>query len=505
MNSTLSARNVLVISEPSPWVPAAGQPLEKCVLEVERAGSLEEVRARTPRQWDVVAFRVESLGSVSPAEALVALREIAPEATFLPVTGVPDPREALLYLKQGAFEYLEEPLDAEDFLRALADAIENRDAFREILDLNRALESQKEQLLTEKQELEQKNRELEAVSRLARALASTLDIGEILDQLIGCIRDTFGFGSIVVGLMDQSKVREEAKVGLQEQSTVSEDALSRMQWELRDGRRLPWIRAVLQEGRTLHVEDPATHPQTRDTPLAEIHRNPFVKLPMVASGQIVGSITAEDPKLGGPAAEKELGILGIFADTAAMAVENARLYQTMRELSVRDELTGLYNRRHLLERLEAEWNHAQRHDMPLALLMLDIDYFKHLNDKNDHLTGDAALRKLAAALLRNTRGIDTVARYGGEEFVILLPRATGKNAGTVAEKLRRVVETTQFEGEEVVPGGTLTVSVGAAAYPEDASTPGDLMKRADWALYQAKSGGRNRVYVVDSATQVEAG
>ncbi len=506
MSPSLPVRNLLLVSGPASWVPARRVTLENCVLEVERVASLADVRAATPVvDWDVVAFQVACLSPLTPDEALVALRKIAPEATFLPVTDVPDPREALVYLKQGAFEYLEEPLAPGEFLRALSEAIQNRDTFREILELNRTLESQKEQLLNEKQELERKNRELEAVSSLARALASTLDLGEVLNHLTRSIHRIFGFERIVVGLVDQVGSREEAKAGLEADGAVPAETLRRMQWSLQDGRRHPWIRTVFQEGRTLCVTDPSQDPETRDTPLAELHRNPFVKLPMVAGGMIVGTITAEDPRIQGPAAEEELAILRIFADTAAMAVENARLYQSMKELSVRDELTGLYNRRHLLRQLEAEWNHAQRHEMPLALLMIDIDHFKRMNDGNDHITGDAALRKLAAALLRNTRGIDTVARYGGEEFVILLPRASRQNARAVAEKLRRVVEDTSFVGEEVVPAGTLTVSVGAAAYPEDATAPNELLERADWALYQAKARGRNRVCVGEQEGRVEAG
>jgi diguanylate cyclase (GGDEF)-like protein len=214
---------------------------------------------------------------------------------------------------------------------------------------------------------------------------------------------------------------------------------------------------------------------------------------MAARGHIVGSITIDNPASGRGIESEELEVLGIFADSGAMAVENARLYQTMKELSVRDELTGLFNRRHFLRQLEAEWNHADRHRMPVTLLMVDVDHFKSFNDLNDHLAGDAALRRVAELLIRNTRGIDTVARYGGEEFVVILPQTSKKNAGIVADKLRSAVANAAVEGEDVLPGGRLTVSVGLAAFPGDAATPHELVERADWALYQAKAAGRNRV------------
>lgn len=484
---------LLVLSGPAPWIPSSGTGIGPGVLEVVRADALE--RPAQPEEaggWDVVAFRVEALAERDPASALHALRSFAPEATFLPVATSPDPREALAYLKQGAFEYLEEPLEPAEFLRALGEAIENRETFREILELNRTLEAQAEQLRHEKGELERKNRDLQAVSQLARALASTLDLEEILDQLARCVVETLPGSRVSVGLMDREEPRQRVKLWVPRQR-VAGHASQPLEWPLQDRAGEDWSRTVLVEGKPLRVEDPRTDPRTAGSPLAELHPGPFVKVPMVARGRVVGALTVEDVGNGTPAGGRDLDVLKVFADTAAMAVENAHLYQTMRELSVRDELTGLYNRRHLRQQLDAEWGHAERYNMPLALLMLDIDHFKQLNDGNDHLTGDAALRKVAALLLRNTRGIDTVARYGGEEFVVLLPRATRANAQIVAEKLRRVLQEAQFEGEAALPRGTLTVSLGAAAYPEDASSAEELLERADAALYRAKQSGRNRV------------
>ncbi len=496
---TPPVRKLLVLSSPASWIPAPGTRVGAWVLDVERADRPEQTPSPgEAAEWDVVAFRVEELTERDPADALRALRALAPEATFLPVAVTPDPREALAYLKHGAFEYLEEPLAREEFLRALGEAIENRETFREILELNRNLEAQAEQLRHEKGELERKNRDLQAVSQLARALASTLDLDEILGQLARCVGESLPRSRISVGLLDRDRSKAQVKLWVP-QGEDREPEKREMTWSLQDRPRSAWSRAVLLEGETLRVADPRRDPRTEGTPLAELHSGPLVNVPMVARGRIVGAISVESPDPGTPLGDRDLDVLKVFADTAAMAVENARLYQTMCELSVRDELTGLYNRRHLSQQLEAEWGHAERYGMPLALLMVDIDHFKKLNDGNDHLTGDAALRKVATLLLRNTRGIDTVARYGGEEFVVLLPRATRASARLVAEKLRRVLEEADFAGEAVLPQGTLTVSLGAAAYPEDASTPEELLERADAALYRAKDKGRNRVEVWEEA------
>jgi len=503
MTETRHARNLLVVSEPSPWIPDSGSTIAGGPLAVERAGSLKEAgRLGAGRGWDVVAFHVEGLRPLGPERALAALREIAPDATFLPVTFAANAQEAVFYLKHGAFEYLEEPLGAEDFLRALGEAIENRETFQEILDLNQTLESQKEQLLKEKSELERKNRELEAVSRLARALASTLDLGEILAQLAREVKQTFLYRRVIVGLVDRTGAWEDTREDLADEGATPAPPYPR--WSMREARRQPWIRQVFREGRILRVDAPTEDELVRGTPLDGLHENPFVKVPLAAGNRVVGTITAETRTPGETVSAEDLATLAILADTAAVAVENARLYETMVDLSVRDELTGLFNRRHFLQQLAAECTQADRHGSPLSLLMLDIDHFKQLNDGNDHLTGDEALRRLAGALLKNTRGIDTVARYGGEEFVVLLPRTPRPSALIVAEKLRRVIEKTLFEGEEVLPGGTLTVSIGLASCPEDSTEPQDLLERADWALYQAKDGGRNQVCCWEAEARAES-
>ncbi|GAB4265601.1 MAG: hypothetical protein Kow0092_18040 [Deferrisomatales bacterium] len=493
MSSPPAPWALLVIAGPASWLPDRGCRIRGRPLHVHRAASLEAARSApaTPSAWDVVAFRTDLADTHSPEQTLAALRQIAPEATLLPVTSRPEPREALTYLKHGAFEYLEEPLAPEEFLRALAEALDNRQAFREIVELNQALERQKAELVREKEELQRKNRELDAVARLARAMASSLDVEQVAHDLARCVRDTLGFERVAVGTLDPATRSEQVRGVAEPAGGPARPELAATRWLLDEAERHPWIRTVYQEGRPLRVDAPDRHPQVQGTPLGALHREPFVKLPLVAQGRIVGSLTAE----GRIATDEELAVLGVFADTAAIALENARLYQTMRELSLRDELTGLYNRRHLLRQLEAECVDARRHGLPLSVLMIDIDHFKQLNDGNDHLTGDAALRQLAELLLQNTRGIDTAARYGGEEFMVVLPRTPLRASAIVGEKLRRLVERTAFAGEAAVPGGRLTISLGAAALSEQAQDPRTLIERADRALYRAKSAGRNRVWV----------
>ena len=171
----------------------------------------------------------------------------------------------------------------------------------------------------------------------------------------------------------------------------------------------------------------------------------------------------------------------------------AAYQKRMFEAAVKDALTGAYNRRHFHERIETELAFARRHDTPLALLMIDIDFFKQVNDDHGHVVGDKFLQALSRRLRAIVRTEDLLARYGGEEFAILT-RIDGAGAHAFAERVRNEVGAKRFAAHGVeLP---MTVSVGVAVYPEvGADTPKKLVEAADQALYRAKKAGRNKVEV----------
>jgi diguanylate cyclase (GGDEF)-like protein len=197
----------------------------------------------------------------------------------------------------------------------------------------------------------------------------------------------------------------------------------------------------------------------------------------------------------------ETKFLTTLAQQAAMAVANAKLYQEKLKLSVTDALTGLANRRKLESRLEQELDRAHRFDLLTSVLMVDIDHFKQYNDINGHLLGDRVLEKLAGLLESNTRKVDLVARFGGEEFVVLLPGQDKQTALVIAEKLRAAVERSHFPRMATQPTGHMSITIGVAAYPEDAQTPQELIDACDLALYAAKRSGRNRVILYEKGMQ----
>jgi diguanylate cyclase (GGDEF)-like protein len=174
---------------------------------------------------------------------------------------------------------------------------------------------------------------------------------------------------------------------------------------------------------------------------------------------------------------------------------NQRLQQVnekLAELSMTDGLTGAFNRLYFQKRIGYEFQRMQRYRNPLALLMLDLDRFKRLNDTHGHLFGDFVLRHTAEIIRRSIRGVDIAARYGGEEFAVLCPETNLPQAQIVAERIRSNVERAQFRLEDVQ--ASVTVSVGYAVCPHDTiGTPEALIERADQGLYRAKETGRNRV------------
>lgn len=167
-------------------------------------------------------------------------------------------------------------------------------------------------------------------------------------------------------------------------------------------------------------------------------------------------------------------------------------------MSKTDDLTGLLNRRQLMSLLDAELKRARRYQSSVALVMIDLDYFKKINDERGHLTGDRVLIAVSAAMDHAVRDTDVVARYGGEEFVLLLPNTDRDGARELAERCRELIASTRVADERGLV--TVTASLGIAAFPADTAdpTPDDLLAAADAALYRAKEAGRNQVVLAET-------
>lgn len=218
----------------------------------------------------------------------------------------------------------------------------------------------------------------------------------------------------------------------------------------------------------------------------------YLCIPIMAQGEALGILHFQATDQAPSLADAELSFRTTFAGQVGLSVANIRLREALRTQSIRDPLTGLYNRRYLTEMLDREIRRAVRAEQPLGVLMLDLDHFKKFNDTYGHDAGDTVLRETASLLTKSIRVEDIVCRFGGEEFVVILPTADLNVAHARAERIRSRLHELAIlhQGQSL---GPVTASVGAAVLPMHGTSPKQLLEAADAALYRAKKEGRDRV------------
>ncbi|NHC12351.1 GGDEF domain-containing protein [Motilibacter deserti] len=334
-------------------------------------------------------------------------------------------------------------------------------------------------------ELRRRTYDLDALAALSLRLERSVSAPAAAQALVDGVVETFGFPRAVLLAAPSGSLNPVATHGTDEATDAAGSP---------DEDRL--VARTMRERRTLRVAqlDAAEEPW-----LAEVldgARN-VLAFPLVAEDAPLGVLVVEQaglrapggrPRPGGRVERRVVDTVERFASMAALALSGAWLLERVTALATTDALTGVANRRSFDEALERELSRASRSGAPFALALLDIDFFKRLNDTYGHQTGDVALQRVAAAVAGAVRGSDVVARYGGEEFAVVMPATGLEDAAMVAERVRAAVQAIEAEPH-------VTVSVGVAAYPEAARTAPVLLAAADAALYASKEGGRNRVSV----------
>jgi diguanylate cyclase (GGDEF)-like protein len=230
----------------------------------------------------------------------------------------------------------------------------------------------------------------------------------------------------------------------------------------------------------------------------------YLCIPLLAQGEALGILHLRTTADGAAAKNASLlftdsgrRLANAVGEQIALAIANLRLRETLRQQSIRDGLTGLFNRRYLEESLEREIRRAARSQRPLAVLMIDLDHFKRFNDTFGHDAGDALLRELGSLLQSQVRGSDIACRYGGEEFAVILPDAPLAAAQDRADVIRKSAKHIDLKhhGQAL---GAITLSIGVSVFPDHGDAPFSLLRAADQALYRAKAAGRDRVVLAET-------
>jgi diguanylate cyclase (GGDEF)-like protein len=254
---------------------------------------------------------------------------------------------------------------------------------------------------------------------------------------------------------------------------------------------------VFETRAAMLVEDVAAVPGLH-APRMRYRTKAFLAVPIAAGGEVLGVLSIADRADGGVYTAEDLAIVQGLVTPAALALARERQRRQAREYAraaTVDPVSGLYNRRYFQTRLDQELHRMRRTGAPLALLMIDIDNFKHVNDEFGHVAGDALIADIGEILRRSVRVFDVCARFGGEEFLVLLPGSSARNAASTAERIRERIERHRCR-PTLWPGLRVTASVGLAV-ANAGTTAHELIERADRALYAAKHAGKNRVQLHD--------
>ena len=323
--------------------------------------------------------------------------------------------------------------------------------------------------------------ELRRLLDMSAELSGSLDPRQVAERMAGHLARAMGVDECVISYWDRPGDRVES-LGYHPIHRL--EALE----PFFDISGFPETLRVLERQDTVIIDadDPTADRAEVELMLRDGNRS-LAMLPLVAKGQSIGLVELLSNE---PVAftEERLGLARTMANEAAMALENARLYEGARDLADRDPLTGFYNHRFMHERLGEEVVRTQRGRRPLSVLMLDLDDFKLVNDTFGHLFGDRVLTWTAELIRSTLRASDIPARYGGDEFAIILPETGGDEARTAAERILEAFRERAFVSE---PRGPVPIgaSIGVATFPDDGRTATELLAAADRALYRVKRDG----------------
>ena len=355
---------------------------------------------------------------------------------------------------------------------------------QEELKYKKALEEKSKLIEEANKALETKVKEQSLLYDLARMLTSTIERDSLFNVIAKALTEKLGIREFVLLLYNEDKQLLEIQtvVGVKEV-----DQIKNVTFKAGEG----ISGQVIRDRQKIYIPDTRSEPFYLYYKGKKDEEGSFLSLPLICQEKLIGVLNVTRPQTYA-FSDEEIELLEATASQMAIALMNAKLYEIMKEISILDELTQIYNRRYFQQMLPQEIIRAKRFRKPVSLLMLDIDHFKKYNDTHGHVAGDILLREFAQLIPHHLREVDFWARFGGEEFSIILPNTSKAGSRNVAEKIIDVVSKHNFPHCKTQPSRKLTVSIGIASYPTDTKDFEALINYADTALYEAKRNGRNR-------------
>jgi diguanylate cyclase (GGDEF)-like protein len=349
------------------------------------------------------------------------------------------------------------------------------------------------EVLRLRHELEQRSRFAEHLQNFGERL-NTAGAGDPYDAILNMSVDLLHAERGSLLLFDEASNELAVKAAIGPRAEVARETRVRM------GEGIAG--AVMFEGRPLVVRDVEEGGHTPAPAERSYKTKSFISYPISVGGRKVGVLNITDKAGGGSYDDIDLSLIESIAPQMAMALDRAEWQEKANQfqlMSITDPLTGMLNRRYLIERLAEELKRSKRQEYPMSFMMIDIDDFKLYNDRNLHQAGDLALEMTAQCLKSALRGADVASRYGGEEFCILLPQTALAEGIAIAERIRRRITRVRFPHGKSQPLGSVTVSIGVSSFSPGLETPETIIEAADRALYLAKSRGKNRVEAFNSS------
>jgi diguanylate cyclase (GGDEF)-like protein len=330
---------------------------------------------------------------------------------------------------------------------------------------------------------------VQALYHAAERLLATCSLQDKLNIIMDFLRERLAWDRGCLGLMEkeQGVLRVKACFG---KNVYPEYALHGIAAD--PALKNPALTAIFGK-KTVVVKDPLNDPRCEDCKdtLAALGTTCFLIVPLILGDDVIGVIGVDRIGECFDFTNDDVELLTAFANLAALAIENARLYDEAKELSLTDELTGLRNIRYFREQLRREIARASRAQQPLSVALLDVDNLKVVNDSFGHRAGDALLVKIGYRLQSCLRSSDVIARYGGDEFVLLFHGVDSETAFICAKRCLESVRQMPFLDH----GIKVTVSIGVASFPAEASGEEELLHQADTLCYKAKKAGGNQIWI----------